>query len=279
MRFAIIRKADENTEKGCMPSDEMLQAMGRYNEEMLNAGVLRSGDGMHPTSAGLRLTFPNGQPVVMTGPFADTRDQIAGFTLIEVGSKEEAIEWAKKWPRLDTDSGAELELRQLYDMEDFVPGEGIELHANLTERLARQPSSSCTYLFFPGTCREAFELYEDCLGGKIEAMMTHADAPPGEVPPGVTPESVMHACLQIGKYVLMGSDSPAEYYEKPQGFSVQIAIDDPERAEQAFNRLAEGGQVQMAFGETFWAYRFGMLVDRFGIPWMINCDIGACAEE
>lgn len=200
MRFAIIRKADENTEKGCMPSNELLLAMGRYNEELINAGVMRAGEGLHPTSEGVRLKFPGGRPIITDGPFAETREQIAGFTLIEVGSKEEAIEWAKKWPRLDTDTGAELELRQVYEFDDFVQGEGIDLHGELAERLARQPASSCPYLFFPGNCREAFEFYEECLGGKIVAMMAHADAPPGEVPADVAPESIMHACLQVGKW-------------------------------------------------------------------------------
>lgn len=278
MRFAIIRKADENTEEGCMPSNDLLLAMGRYNQELVNAGVMRAGEGLHPTSQGLRLKFPGGDPIITDGPFAETREQIAGFTLIEVGTKEEAIEWAKKWPRLDTDTGAVLELRQVYELEDFVQEEGIELHSALAERLARQPVSSCPYLLFSGNCREAFEFYADCLGGNIMGMMTHADAPPGEVPPGVPPESVMHACLQMGRWTLMGSDCPPEYYQKPQGFSVQITIDDAERAESAFNLLAEGGQVQMAFGKTFWAHRFGMLVDRFDIPWMINCDLEACAE-
>lgn len=273
MRFAIIRKADENTEQGCMPSNELLLAMGRYNEELVNAGVMRAGEGLHPTREGLRLKFPGGQPIITDGPFAETREQIAGFTIIEVASKEEAIEWAKKWPRLDTETGAELELRQVYELDDFVQGEGIDLHSELTERLARQPSSACPYLFFPGNCREAFELYEHCLGGNIVAMMAHADAPPGEVPAGVAPESIMHACLQVGGWTLMGSDCPPEYYEKPQGFSVQIAFDAADRAEYAFNRLADGGKVQMAFGETFWAHRFGMLVDPFGISWMISCDL------
>lgn len=273
MRFAIIRKADPQTEQGCMPSDALLKAMGEYNQALADAGILRGGEGLHPSSEGLRIRFDKGVPTVTNGPFAETRELIAGFTVIEVDSKEQAIEWASQWPRLDAEGGAELELRQLYEMEDFEPGEGLQLHADLEERMARQPASACPYLFFPGTCREAFEFYADCLGGRIEAMMTHAEAPPGVVPEGVPPESVMHACLEVGRWTLMGSDCPPEMYDRPQGFSVQIAINNAARAEQAFSRLAQGGEVRMAFGETFWAHRFGMLVDRFGTPWMINCDL------
>lgn len=276
MRFAIIRKADQNTEKGCMPSNEMLLAMGRYNQELVDAGVMRAGEGLHPTRDAVRLKFPGGQAIITDGPFAETREQIAGFTIIEVATKAEALEWAKKWPRLDTDSGAELELRQVFEQDDFVAGEGIDLHSELSERLARQPVSACPYLYFPGSCRAAFELYADCLGGKIQAMMPHAEAPPGEVPADVPAHSIMHACLQVGKWTLMGSDCPPEYYETPQGFSVQITIGSVQHAESAFQRLAEGGQVKMPFAKTFWADRFGMLVDRFGIPWMINCNVQAC---
>lgn len=273
MRFAIIRKADDDTEKGCMPSDEMLAAMGQYNQKMVEAGIMRTGEGLRPTSDGVRIRYSKGVPTVTDGPFTETRELIAGFTIIEVDSKEEAIEWAKKWPKLDADGGVELELRQLFELEDFEQGEGTQLHGELHKRIARQPANVCPYLFFQGNCQEAFELYEDCLGGKIEAMMTHAEAPAGEGGPEMPADAIMHACLRVGKWMLMASDAPPEYFEKPQGFYVQISIDNPEQAERAFNRLAEGGQVRMPFAQTFWAYRFGMLVDRFGTPWMINCDI------
>jgi PhnB protein len=128
------------------------------------------------------------------------------------------------------------------------------------------------YLTFNGQCEAAFKFYEQCLGGKIEAMMPHAGTPAEEHVPVEWRNKIMHARLAVGDGVLMGSDAPPERYEKPRGFSVSLQIKDPAQAERAFHALAEGGAVQMPIQATFWAARFGMLVDRFGTPWMINCD-------
>ena len=128
------------------------------------------------------------------------------------------------------------------------------------------------YLTFNGQCEAAFKFYEQCLGGKIEAMMPHAGTPAEEHVPVEWRDKIMHARLAVGDGVLMGSDAPPERYEKPRGFSVSLQIKDPAQADRAFHALAEGGAVQMPIQPTFWAARFGMLVDRFGTPWMINCD-------
>jgi PhnB protein len=128
------------------------------------------------------------------------------------------------------------------------------------------------YLTFNGQCEAAFKFYEQCLGGKIEAMMPHAGTPAEEHVPVEWRNKILHARLAVGDAVLMGSDAPPERYEKPRGFSVSLQINEPVQAERAFHALAEGGAVQMPIQPTFWAARFGMLVDRFGTPWMINCD-------
>jgi hypothetical protein len=117
MRFMIIRKADANTEAGVTPDPKLFEAMGAYMEEMVKAGVLLAGEGLQASSKGARVRFSNGVPTVIDGPFAETKELIAGFTLIEVKSKEEAIEWVKRWPRLDGD--VELEIRQVHEAEDF----------------------------------------------------------------------------------------------------------------------------------------------------------------
>ena len=128
------------------------------------------------------------------------------------------------------------------------------------------------YLLFNGQCEAAFRFYERCLGGKIVAMMPHAGTPAeGQVPPEWR-DKIIHARLVVGDQVLMGSDAPPDHFEKPQGFSVTLGIDNPVEAERVFNALAENGTVRMPIQQTFWAERFGMLVDRFGIPWMINCE-------
>lgn len=131
------------------------------------------------------------------------------------------------------------------------------------------------YLLFKGDCEQAFQYYEKALGGKIEAMIRH-EGTPAEA--HVSPEwrrKIMHARLTVGDQALMGSDAPLERFERPQGFSVSLQVKSPAEAERVFNSLAEGGTVRMPIQQTFWSARFGMLVDRFGIPWMINCEQAA----
>jgi len=128
------------------------------------------------------------------------------------------------------------------------------------------------YLTFDGQCEAAFQFYERCLGGKIVTMMNHEDSPIANQVPADWGKRIMHARLTVGDSVLMGSDSPPEHYEEPKGFSVALQLKQPAEAERVFQALAEGGTVLMPIQQTFWATRFGMLVDRFAIPWMINCE-------
>ena len=128
------------------------------------------------------------------------------------------------------------------------------------------------YLMFNGQCEAAFKFYEKSLGGRIEAMMNHGDSP---VAQQVSPEwrsKIMHARMVVGGTVLMGMDAPPDRYQEPKGFSVSIGVQDPAEAERVFRELAESGKVQMPIQKTFWSPRFGMVVDRFGIPWMVNCE-------
>jgi len=131
------------------------------------------------------------------------------------------------------------------------------------------------YLTFNGQCEAAFKFYEKCLGGKIEAMLTHEGTPAEQHVPSEWRKKILHARLTVGDEVLMGSDAPPERYEQPQGFSVSLNNNDPAEAERIFRALSENGRVQMPLQQTFWASRFGMLVDRFGIPWMVNCEQAA----
>jgi PhnB protein len=131
------------------------------------------------------------------------------------------------------------------------------------------------YLTFNGQCEAAFKFYERCLGGKIEAMITHAGTPAEAHVPTEWRNKILHARLIVGDQVLMGSDAPPERYEEPKGFSVSLQINDPADAERIFHALGENGTVRMPIEQTFWAVRFGMLVDRFGIPWMVNCEKAA----
>lgn len=130
------------------------------------------------------------------------------------------------------------------------------------------------YLFYQDTCEAAFNYYAKVLGGKIDAMMRLSDAPPSDMPPGPPgrEKTIMHARLLLPDgAVLMGSDTPPEHFHKPQGFSISVTVADPAEGERKFNALADGGSVTMPFSKTFWAKGFGMCVDKFGIPWMVNC--------
>jgi PhnB protein len=128
------------------------------------------------------------------------------------------------------------------------------------------------YLTFNGQCEAAFKFYEKVLGGKIEAMMPHEGSPMEQHVPPEWRRKIMHALLRVGEDVLMGSDAPPDRHEQMKGFSVTLGIDDPQEAERLFHALSENGAVQMPIQKTFWAARFGMLVDQFGTPWMINCE-------
>lgn len=128
------------------------------------------------------------------------------------------------------------------------------------------------YLSFNGNCEAAFKFYEQCLGGKLEFTYPYKGSPMEAEVPAEWHDKLMHAELRVGDRVLMGADAMPEQYQTPQGSSVMLAINDVEEAERTFHALAENGTVQMPIQETFWAARFGMLIDQYGIPWMINCD-------
>jgi len=127
------------------------------------------------------------------------------------------------------------------------------------------------HLSFNGDCEGALEFYAKCLGGKITLMMPYKGSPVADHVPAAWCHKILHSELSIGDDRLTAADAPPGRYEKPQGFSMTLNIKGAADAERIFQALAENGTVQMPLQETFWALRFGMLVDRFGIPWMINC--------
>ncbi|MEK6410722.1 MAG: VOC family protein [Acidobacteriota bacterium] len=127
------------------------------------------------------------------------------------------------------------------------------------------------YLAFNGQCDAAFKFYQRCLGGNIQTMMTYGDSPMADQVPSDWRDRIIHASLIVEETALLGADAPPDRDVKPTGFCVSIQIEDPAEAERIFDSLSENGTVQMPLQQTFWAVRFGMVTDRFGIPWMINC--------
>ncbi|MCP1419316.1 MULTISPECIES: YciI family protein [Pseudomonas] len=133
MRFMIIIKASADSEAGVMPSQELLTAMGNYNEELVKAGIMLAGEGLHPSSKGARVKFSGDKHTVIDGPFIETKELIAGFWLWKVKSKEEAIEWVKRCPNPMPGTEAEIEIRQVFEAEDF----GAEFTPELREQEER----------------------------------------------------------------------------------------------------------------------------------------------
>jgi hypothetical protein len=134
MRFMVIVKATKDSEAGVMPSEELLVAMGKFNEEMVKAGIMLQGDGLQPSSKGARIKFDGENRTVIDGPFAETKELVAGFWIIQTKSLAEAIEWMKRCPNPHNDGG-ELEIRQVFELSDFAPGEGIRIHEKLQNEM------------------------------------------------------------------------------------------------------------------------------------------------
>jgi hypothetical protein len=132
MRFMVLVKASKNSEAGVMPSEKLLTEMGKFNEELVKAGVMLAGEGLHPSSKGARIRFTGDKRTVIDGPFAETKELVAGFWLWKCASLQEAIDWAKRCPN-PTDEGGELEIRQVFEAEDF----GAELTPELREQEER----------------------------------------------------------------------------------------------------------------------------------------------
>ena len=134
MRFMMLVKADKDSEAGKMPSEKELADMAKFNEQLVNSGVMLAGDGLQASSKGARVRFSGGKPTVTDGPFAETKELVAGYWIIRANSKQEAVELAKKVPFVD----GEIEIRQMFELEDFGPGDAIDHHCQLQERMAKK---------------------------------------------------------------------------------------------------------------------------------------------
>lgn len=271
MKFMLMRKADEQTEQGVMPSAELLHAMLTYNQRLAEAGVFLDGDGLRPTTEGCRIVFRNGEPQVIHGPFTPATDQLAGYSVLEADSLEEAIEWARQWPPEDGHGNATLELRRYYEASDFDLS-GVE---EQYQRQLRLPTEMNIHLSFPGNCREAMTFYQEVTGGLLEALIPYRDTPAAAEVPADMADQIVHASLNIRGRRLMGADMACGGGEQAmQGSAVHLEFSSLEQATAVFDQLQQGGQVFMPFAETFWAKGFGMTTDRFGIHWMIGYGTG-----
>ncbi|HVQ62360.1 MAG TPA: YciI family protein [Burkholderiales bacterium] len=139
MRFMIIVKATKDSEKGVMPAEQLINEMQKYHEELQKAGVLLDASGLKPSSQGWRVKYSGTKRTVIDGPFAESKELIAGYTIIQVKSREEAMEWARRYPNPSIDGGAaEIEVRQFFELEDFGQSEAVERFRKMDEERARK---------------------------------------------------------------------------------------------------------------------------------------------
>lgn len=269
MRFMVLIKADKNTEAGVMPSEQVLAAMGQFNEALVKAGVMLSGEGLQPSIKGARLRFSGAQRTLVDGPFAETKELIAGFWIWQVKSREEAIEWARRCPN-PTGAEGEIELRQIFEAEDFgaeFTPELREQEERLRAQLAKPavapvpaPKGATPYLVVKGAA-DAIRFYEQAFQARL---LTRVEAPNG---------SLMHAELQVGPASFMMTEECAQYGALSpltiggSGSSATVYVPDVDAA--VARCVAAGARIDMPLQDQFWGDRCASITDPFGHKWMV----------
>ncbi|MEZ6087149.1 MAG: YciI family protein [Pirellulaceae bacterium] len=274
MKVMVIVKATPSSEAGELPSSELLEAMGAYNEELVKAGIMMAGDGLKPSSEGYRVRFRGDERIVTDGPFAETKELIAGYWLWEVASMDEAIDWVRRCPNPMKEE-SDIEIRPIYGIEDFAPVDpdgAVADHENRLQSMIEMQQSTITpYLFFAGRCEEAIEFYQQALGATL-VMKMRFDESPDAVPEGMLQpgfeQKVMHATLKVGKTTILCSDG-CDDKTKFDGFRLAITPRTESECHRVFDALAAGGSIDMPLTKTFWSPCYGMVTDRFHVGWMV----------
>lgn len=276
MKVMVMVKASPGSEAGKMPTEALMSAMMNFNEELVKAGIMESGDGLKPSSQGVRVRFSGDQRVVTTGPFTETNELIAGYWIWNVKSMEEAIEWAKKCPNPMDDEDSDIEIRSFYEIDDFAvadpDGTVRDQENRLRQTIAMQKVEVQTYLFFSGRCDEAMAFYQQHLSAEIKFLIrfneSPAPMPEGVLQPGFE-NKVMHAEFSIGNVRVMASDGCNDV-EKFSGFRIALNVPKEDEAQRIFAALASnGGKVDMPLTKTFWSPLYGQVTDQFGVGWMV----------
>ena len=278
MRFMVMIKANQDSENGVMPSERLLAEMGRFNEELVKAGVMLAGEGLHPSSKGARVRFSGSKRSVVDGPFAETKELIAGYWLWQVKSKEEAIEWVKRCPN-PMDGESVVEIRQVFEAEDFgaeFTPELREQEDRLRAQIASQTASGAKvepvpaargatpYLIVKGAA-DAIAYYRKVFGAEL---IVRFDAPDG---------SVMHAELAVGPARFMLTEERPEYGARGPltlgGSASTAVVHVPDVDAVVASAVASGAKITMPLANQFWGDRSASLVDPFGHNWMVATHI------
>jgi len=274
MKVMVIVKASPSSEAGKMPSEELLTAMGNFNEALVKAGIMESGDGLKPSSEGVRVRFSGDKRIITTGPFTETNELIAGYWIWNVASMEEAVEWVKKCPNpMEEDS--DIEIRTFYTIEDFAEadpqGKVAAQEEHLRQTIALRQAKVNNYLFFSGRCEEALNFYQQHLGARIN-MLLRFNQSPDPIPEGMLQQGfenkIMHADFTLGDVNIFASDG-CDDATNFSGFRLTLTLQTAEEAHRVFDALATGGSVDMPLAKTFWSPLYGQVTDQFGVGWMI----------
>ena len=274
MKVMVMVKATASSEAGVMPSAELMEAMGNFNQQLVDAGIMESGDGLKPSSEGLRVRFSGNKRSVMQGPFVETNELIAGYWVWNVSSLDEALEWVKKCPNPMMDD-SDIEIRPFYSMEDFAEikdsAGAITQEKTLQHTLSLQKATLNNYLFFSGRCEEALKYYQQHVGAKIGMLMRFSDSPDplpeGMLAPGFE-DKIMHCEFTLGDSKVLASDGCGDGTAL-SGFSLALTVATKEDAHRVFAALAKDGQINMPLAETFWSPLYGQVTDQFGMAWMV----------
>ncbi len=274
MKVMVLVKATKSSEAGELPSEQLLTEMGKFNEELVKAGIMKAGEGLKPSSTAKRIHFCGNDRTVSDGPFAETKELIAGYWLWEVDSMQQAIDWVKRCPNPMLED-SDIDIRPLYSIEDFAEidpqGTVREQEESLTRTMALQDASVQPYLFFGGRCEEALEFYEQAIDAKIVFKMKFSESPdpvPDAMLQAGFENKIMHATVTIGKMTMMASDG-CDDKSRFDGFRLALSVPNEAAAGSAFNALADGGKVDMPLMRTFWSPCYGMVTDKFGVGWMV----------
>jgi PhnB protein len=271
MKVAVFVKASKGSEAGEMPSEKLLTEMGAYNEELVKAGIMKDGAGLHPTSKAVRVRFSGTNRTVINGPFAETKELVAGYWVWEVKSMDEAIAWLKKCPNpMNEDS--DVEIRPYFEADDFGAEFTPELRAKeaaLEATLAMQKSTVQPYVFFGGRTEEALAFYKTALHAKVGMVMKFNQSP--EPCPGLQKgfeNKVMHCDFTVGNVTILASDG-CDDKSTFTGFRLALSVPTEADAHRVFDALAAKGKVDMPLAKTFWSPCYGMVTDQFGLGWMV----------
>ncbi len=279
MRFMIIVKATKDSEAGVMPDEKLIADMATYHEELQKAGMLLDGSGLQASSKGWRIKYSRGKQTVVDGPFTETKELVAGYTLIQARSREEALEWTKRFPNpAIAGKDGEIEVRQLFELEDFEPAFGMKSEAverfremGIGAKPVPQGMHSVTPHLVCAGAADAIEFYKKAFNAVEEGRLPGPDG------------RLMHAMIRIAGSAVMLVDEMPEWGafgpKSLKGSPVTIHLYVPHVDAFVKRAVAAGAKITMPLDDMFWGDRYCQLEDPFGHHWSVATHIRDVTPE